>query len=434
MISPYYQSMLAYPVPWTTSTNGKISGQPIYIKIETKEDFEKCRGKLKGAIILTVPPRKAAPTFTPSAIRMSKEDLDNLKKVPIPVKPEDEEKSLTKPTWEEMEDFFRAEQVGVLIQPSSPTRRDYGTVKVDAYDLEGKNHKKRYQNPRIIIAAEHYARIFRIMDHKVPVTLEIEIINKIYDKDLQAYNVIAEIPGMDKRDELVMLGAHLDSWTAGTGAADNAAGCGVVMEAMRILKTIGVNPRRTIRAALWSAEEERELGSRGYVAKHFGDTEKQTLKLADWETLKKHWRKPLGDSKILITKPEYDKLSCYFNYDNGAGKILGVYLQENILVSPIFEKWIEPLHDLGVTTLTLRNTWETDHLPFDWIGLPGFQFIQDKLDYYTRVHHTNQDVFDHCIPEDLIQSAIVMACFVYHTAMREEMLPRKPIPLPREIK
>jgi hypothetical protein len=362
---------------------------------------------------------------------LSQKDLDELAKTTIPVKPKKKVKPPAKISWEEIEDFFRSEEVGLLIQPSDSGRRDYGTVKVDAYEGDGKNHLKPNQNPRIVMAAEHYGRIFRIMDHKIPVVLEAEVNNKFYDDDLQGYNVVAEIPGTDKKDELVMLGAHIDSWAGGTGAADNAAGCAVVMEVMRILKELGVKPRRTIRAALWDAEEQGYFGSIRYIVKHFGDTDKKALSLADFDILEEQWWNPLGDSKTLVVKPDYDRLSAYYNYDNGTGKILGVYLQENYAVRPVFEEWIKPLRDLGVTTLTMNSTHETDHNPFDWIGLPGFQFIQDEIDYSTRIHHTNQDVYDHCLPEDLIQSAIVMACFVYHTAMREEMLPRKPMPLPR---
>ena len=322
----------------------------------------------------------------------------------------------------------------MLVETSSG-RADYGTVHVDAYEANGKDHLIPNQSPRIIMAAEHYARICRIMDFKVPVTLEVEVRSAFYDKDRQGYNVVGEIPGTDKKDELVMLGGHFDSWAAGTGAVDNAAGSCVVMEAMRILKTLGVKPRRTIRAALWTGEEEGFYGSRGYVYRHFGDTDKKTLEqLPDWEAMEASWRNPLGDSKKLLAKPDYNKISGYFNYDNGSGRIRGIYIQENFQVKPIFEEWMKPLHDLGMTTIALRSTEGTDHLPFDYIGIPGFQFIQDPLDYFPYLHHTNQDVYDHCVEEDLVQSAIVMATFVYQTAMRDERLPRKPLPIPVEVK
>ena len=434
LFAPAYQPIVAYPVPWTMSTKGEITGQPILAVIGSKADMEKYRGKLKGAIVFTQPPRQTQPVFTPAARRHSEDDLKKLTETPIPVKPANDGVGKPEgPKWEELVEFFRAEDVGVLVETSSG-RSDYGTVHVDAYKSLGADHLIPNQSPRIVMAAEHYARICRIMDFKVPVTLEIEVRNTFYDKDLQGYNVVAEIPGTDKKDELVMLGGHFDSWAGGTGAVDDAAGCAVVMEAMRILKTLGVKPRRTIRAAFWVGEEEGFYGSRGYVARHFGDTDKKSLSELDLRTYEESWRSPLGDSKKLIAKPDYNKISGYFNYDNGSGRIRGIYIQENFQVKPIFEEWMKPLQDLGVTAIALRPTEGTDHLPFDYIGIPGFQFIQDPLDYFPNLHHTNQDIYDHCVPEDLVQSAVVMAVFVYQTAMRDEMLPRKTVPLPIEVK
>jgi carboxypeptidase Q len=435
LIEPACAPIVAYPVPWTLGTKGKIIGQPISVRIHSPADIEKYRGKLRGAIVFTQPPRQVHPNFKPLATRYSDEDLKELQNTPIPVKPKDGEgRSRGGMKWEELEKFFRSEEVGVLVEPSSASRCDFGTVRVDAYDALGKNHTTPNQNPRIIMAAEHYARICRIMDHNVPVKLEIEVRNTVYDQDRQGYNVVAEIPGGDKKDEVVMLGGHLDSWAAGTGAVDNASGCAVTMEAMRILKALGVKPRRTIRAALWTGEEEGFYGSRGYVFKHFGDTDIQSLEKVDFEGYEANWRNPLVNAKKLLVTPDYYKISGYFNYDNGSGRIKGIYIQENFQVRPVFEEWMKPLRDLGVSTIALQPTEGTDHLMFDAIGIPGFQFIQDPLDYVPQIHHTNQDVYDHCVPEDLIQSAIVMAYFVYQTAMREEMLPRKPLPIPVEIK
>ncbi len=435
LIEPAYQPILAYPVPWTSGTQGKIIGQPVSVRISSPADFEKYRGKLKGAIVFTQPPRQVHPRFRPIANRYSEADLKELQETPIPVKPKD--RAGLRPggmKWEELEAFYKSEEVGLLVESSSASRSDYGTVKVDAYDAIGKNHTTPDQNPRIIMAAEHYARICRIMDHNVPVKLEIEVRNTLYGQDRQGYNVVAEIPGGDKKDEVVMLGGHLDSWAAGTGAVDNAAGCAVTMEAMRILKTLGIRPRRTIRAALWTGEEEGFYGSRGYVFKHFGDTDIKSLEKVDFEAYESSWRNPLPNAKKLLVTPDYYKISGYFNYDNGSGRIKGIYIQENFQVRPIFEEWMKPLQDLGVSTIALQPTEGTDHLPFDFIGIPGFQFIQDPLDYVPQLHHTNQDIFDHCVPEDLIQSAIVMTYFVYQTAMREEMLPRKPLSMPVEMK
>ena len=434
LLAPAYQPVLAYPVPWTMSTKGKITGQPVMAVIGSRADMEKYRGKLKGAIVFTQPPRKTQPSFAPAARRYSDADLKRLTETPIPIRPKgDQAGTSNELKYEELVQFFRAEDVGVLVETSSG-RSDYGTVHVDAYRAMGLDHLIPNQSPRIVMAAEPYARICRIMDFKVPVTLEVEVRNGFYDQDLQGYNVVAEIPGTDKKDELVMLGGHFDSWAAGTGAVDDGAGCAVVMEALRILKAIGARPRRTIRGALWLGEEEGFYGSRGYVYKHFGDTDMKSLEKLDLAAFEENWRNPLGDSKRLIAKPDYDKISGYFNYDNGSGRIRGIYLQENFQVKPIFEEWMKPLRDLGVTTIALQPTEGTDHLPFDYIGIPGFQFIQDPLDYFPNLHHTNQDLFDHCVEEDLVQSAIVMAAFVYQTAMRDERLPRKPFPLPVEMK
>jgi hypothetical protein len=434
MTAPSYMPIVAYPRPWTGSTNGKITGSPVFAPISSKADMEKYKGKLKGAIVLVSDPRPVHPAFSAPAKRLDDKDLREIEDTPIPVKPAKPGETSAEGgmKWQELEEFFKAEQVGCLIEPSTG-RADFGTVHVDAYGGNGQDYVLRGQRPRIIVEAEQYNRICRILDLKVPVTLEIEVRTTIYDQDTQGYDVTAEIPGTDKKDELVMLGGHLDSWTGGTGAVDDAAGCAVAMEAVRILKVLGVKPRRTIRTAFWTGEEEGFYGSRGYVARHFGDTDKQSLAKMNFDELEKNWRNPLGGSTKLLAKPEYAKISGYFNYDNGSGRIRGVYLQENLQVRPIFEAWMKPLKDLGVMTLALQNTEGTDHQPFDFIGIPGFQFIQDPLEYFPYLHHTNQDVYDHAVPEDLIQSAVVMAYFVYQTAMRDEMLPRKTLPIPVEM-
>jgi carboxypeptidase Q len=417
MLEPTYASLLAYAKPWTLGTQGRVTGHPILAVIRTKADLEKWRGKLKGAIVLCDPPRQVHPSFEAPAHRYTDEDLKKLEETPIPLRPKEEpEKAKPEVKWEELVEFYKSEGVALLINSSPSNRSDFGTVHVDAYEGMGKNHTTPSQSPRIILPAEAYARICRILDLKVPVTLEAEVRNSFYDQDKSGYDVVAEIPGSDKKGELVMLGGHLDCWTAGTGAVDNGAGCAVTMEALRILKALGVKPKRTIRAALWTGEEEFFYGSRGYVFTHFGDTDKETLRHPDWDAYDRNWRSPLGDSKKIIAKPEYNKISGYFNYDNGSGRIRGIYIQENFQVRPIFEEWMKPLRDLGVTTIALQPTEGTDHLPFDYIGIPGFQ-----------------DVYDHCVPEDLVQSAVVMASFVYFTAMRDEMLPRKPLPIPVEM-
>jgi Zn-dependent M28 family amino/carboxypeptidase len=253
---------------------------------------------------------------------------------------------------------------------------------------------------------EHYGRVARMLEKGVPVTIQADIQNRFYDDDLNTFNVVAEIPGTDKATELVMLGGHFDSWHGGTGATDNAAGSAVMMEAVRILKATGLPLRRTVRIALWTGEEQGLLGSRAYVTEHFAD--RQTMRL----------------------KPEHARFSGYFNVDNGTGRIRGVYLQGNEAVAPIFRQWMEPFANLGMTTLSVRNTGGTDHLAFDAVGLPGFQFIQDPVEYGTRTHHSNMDVYERIQPFDMMQNAVIVATFVYQTANRDEKLPRKPLPKP----
>jgi Zn-dependent M28 family amino/carboxypeptidase len=250
----------------------------------------------------------------------------------------------------------------------------------------------------------------RLLERKVPVKVELEVRSEILDKSLDSYNVIAEIPGRKRKDEIVMLGAHLDAWHGATGATDNAAGVAVVMEALRILKALDLPMDRTVRLALWSGEEQGLLGSRAYVRRHFADPE--DMKLKDGHT----------------------KLSGYFNLDNGTGKIRGVYLQGNDMMRPVFESWFMPFKDMGASTVTIRNTGSTDHVPFDAVGLPAFQFIQDPVEYSARTHHSNMDTADRLQIGDLQQAAAIMASFVYNAATRGEMLPRKPLPKPRPLR
>jgi len=284
-----------------------------------------------------------------------------------------------------------------------------GTIEVEGTPAYAKNYKASL--PELVVAREDYLRILRLAGDPKKVQLEIDVQNKFYNDDLTGYNMIGEMAGNDPqlKDQVVMLGAHLDSWHSGTGATDNGAGTIVMMEVMRILKSLGVKPRRTIRIALWGGEEQGLYGSFGYVKKHF------------------------GDPKDLNLKPEQKKISAYFNLDNGSGKIRGIFLQNNEDVRPVFEAWLAPLADLGATGITSSNSGSTDHLSFDAVGIPGFQFIQDPLEYETRTHHTNMDTYDHLFINDLKQAATVVAVFVYNAAMRDEMLPRKPMPKPERF-
>jgi carboxypeptidase Q len=280
--------------------------------------------------------------------------------------------------------------------------------------------------PVVVMAIESYGRVSRLLAAHVPVSIEMDVETKFTGDNEHGYDTVAEIPGTDPtlKEQVVMVGGHLDSWIAGTGATDNGAGTIVAMEVMRILKALDVHPRRTIRIALWTGEEEGLFGSRGYVKEHFGFA--PPLTTPEQAALPEFMR---GTGPLEL-KPEQKLISGYFNVDNGSGKLRGIYLQENAAVAPIFAQWMAPLKDLGVTTITMRNTGGTDHLSFDAVGIPGFQFIQDPLDYDTKTHHSNQDVFEHLQPADLKQAAVVEAIFVYNTAMRDQMLPRKPLPHP----
>src|SRR5208282_2222865 len=272
-----------------------------------------------------------------------------------------------------------------------------------------------------------YGRVYRLLKANVPVSIEMNVDVKFLGDHEHGFDTIAEIPGTDPKlkDEVVMVGGHLDSWAAGTGATDNGAGTVVAMEVMRILNTLQVKPRRTIRIGLWTGEEQGLFGSTGYVRDHFGYV---PLSTAPEELLKPEFiRKVVGP---VVIKPEQAKISGYFNVDNGTGKIRGIYLQENAAVSPIFSQWMEPLKDLGVSTITMRNTGGTDHESFDAVGVPGFQFIQDPMDYETRTHHSNMDTYERLQAGDLAQAATVEAIFVYNPAMRDQMLPGKPLPHP----
>jgi hypothetical protein len=405
LLTPHYAPLLAISIEWGSSTTGTISGEPLYVKIASPADFAAYRGKLKGRIVLYQPPRKTMPHYTADATRHSREDLEKLASYPIP-DTDPASADYVRGYLDDLEDFFRAEDVGVLVQPSSSGRGDYGAV-VASGIRSARIASRARPLPEIILAAEHYNRLVRIIEeYREPATMEVTVRTEFYDKDRRGYNVVAEIPGTDKKDEVVMLGGHIDSWSPGTGAADNAAGVAVSMEAVRILRTLGVKPRRTIRVVLWSAEEKGWVGSKAYVANHFADVETMAL------------------------KPEHAKVSAYFNYDNGTGRIRGIYMQQNVQVAPIFEAWMQPFQNLGMTQLSPRSTMGSDHGALDLVGIPAFQWIQDPVDYSTRVHHTNLDVFDHLVAEDLIQSAVITASFVYHAAMRDEMLPRKPLPAP----
>ncbi len=402
-IAPRHFPLIAYPKAWTPGTNGPITADAIYARIEREEDFAFYRGRLRGMFVLTAPMRVVEAQFEAPAHRFTDQELADLAQPRPPQPPPDKGARDRLRKQQEFNDklvkFLTDEGAAAWLEPAP---HDGGTMTV----MTGgpRDPKAAPVLPRVAVDVEHYGRIFRTLEKNIPVTLRINIASKFYDDNQDSFNIVAEIPGTDKADEVVMLGAHFDSWASGTGATDNAAGSAVVMEAMRILKACNAKMRRTVRLALWTGEEEGLLGSRAYVMEHF------------------------ADRNTLALKPDDANLSAYFNVDNGTGKIRGVYLQDNEAVRPIFEKWMEPFRPEGMTTLSARSVGGTDHVSFDEAGLPGFQFIQDPIEYETRTHHTNMDVYERIQAADLKQMAAIVASFVYMTANADQLLPRKPLP------
>ena len=429
MTSPDVVTLLAYPKAWTPGTNGVIQGKCIRATIEDKKDFDKYKGKLAGMIVILGADADVKPITEAPYKRLSDDDLAKLGDYQIPPDhpPFRFADFLKRQQFiKDLNQFFADEKVLAVIDHSRGTSGG-GTVFVQS----GGSYKpgETAAIPQLTMASEHWTRIARLLQQKKDVSLELNVANTFYDDDPMQYDTLAEISGGDRKDEVVMLGAHLDSWHAGTGATDNGAGTIVMMEAVRILKALEVKPRRTIRIALWSGEEQGLLGSQNYVEHHFGS--RPPMDDPGMKGMPTLLRREAGE---VTVKPEQAKVSAYFNVDNGTGKIRGVHLQENEAVSPIFEAWMKPFKDLGMNTLSMRNTGGTDHLSFDAVGIPGFQFIQDPIEYETRTHHSNMDVYDRLQPEDLKQAAVIVAAFVYDAAMRDQMLPRKPIekPLPKE--
>ncbi len=431
MTSPDITPLIVYAKAWTPGTNGVVTGKCVRVNVEDKKDFEKYRRKLAGMIVIFGPDGDVKPITEAPFKRESDDDLAKIGEyepgIEHGVPPAEIRKR--RQLMKDANQFFAEEKVLAVIDHSRQNSGG-GTVFVQS----GGSYKigETTTVPQLTMALEQWARIARLLQQKKDVTLELNVVNNFYDDDPMQYDTIAEIPGTDKKDEVVMLGAHLDSWHAGTGATDNGAGTIVMMEAMRILKALDIKPRRTIRIGLWSGEEQGLLGSQYYVEQHFGSRPH----MDDDPDMKGQPTLLRRQAGPVTVKPEQAKVSAYFNVDNGTGKIRGVYLQENESVAPIFEAWMKPFKDLGMTTLTMRNTGGTDHQSFDAVGIPAFQFIQDPIEYETRTHHSNMDVYDRLLPEDLKQISVIVTSFVYETAMREQMLPRKPIekPLPREEK
>ncbi|MDQ1347432.1 MAG: hypothetical protein QG573_803 [Acidobacteriota bacterium] len=424
MVSPVPAVLAALPKAWTPGTTGVATGEAMMLEIEKIEDLEPHKGQLAGKILfLSKAPEHKDPT-EPVFERYDAVKLDDLASYDIPPDREGEswrEKARKRrELWLKVADLLVAEGVVATVEVSS---FEHGVVRVMGGGGQGLANQP-LGVPALVMAVEPYERILRLLDREQEVELTIDIAAAFHRESTTSWNTVAEIPGSDKNAEVVMAGAHLDSWHAGTGATDNAAGSAVVLEAMRILETLGVKPKRSIRVALWSGEEQGLLGSRAYVKEHFATRPEPTdeAELA----LPPRWRKTTWP---VQPKPEHARLAAYFNLDNGGGKVHGIYAQENLGAKLLFEQFIEPLKDLGVTTVTMENTGSTDHVSFDGVGLPGFQFIQDARDYSTRTHHSHIDTYEHLDPADMKQAAVVMASFLYQAAMLEGPFPRKPLPV-----
>jgi hypothetical protein len=422
MVEPRVMPIIGLPKAWTPGTPGPVTAEVVLAPITSEADFAKYHGQLRGKIVLTQSAREVRMLDGRIVLRMNDDDIKEAESMPVPEPrpPRGARGGLAARLSPDSVRRFYADEGALAIIDRGPDnfmmaggsdlswqtqRVDGGTIVVQAGGSRGADAGAGI--PAITIAVEHYNRMVRILEKKIPVKMALDVRTRFHDETaMNGFNIIAEIPGTDPtlKNEVVMLGAHFDSWHGATGATDNAAGSTAMIEAMRILKAIGAKPRRTIRVALWGGEEEGLLGSRAYVKAHF----------ADPETRK--------------TLPAYETLAAYFNLDNGTGKIRGIWMQENLAVRPIFTQWIAPLAELGVTILGPRSVTSTDHISFDVVGLPGFQFVQERLEYNSRTHHSNMDFVDRIQREDLEQQAVVAASFAYLAAMRDEKLPRKPWP------
>jgi carboxypeptidase Q len=438
MTSPDTAIFIAQATPWSPATNGTITASVVAVVAKEEKDLDQYKGKVAGKIVLLgkvpTPGKDDAPLSTryddkalADIFRYGYTDQELAPQHVLPLDQIEEPFNKQYAFKEKIAKFLADEKALAVIVSGNATS---GTLNDDTGSTLGwfvylRDHASPL--PVATMALENFGRVSRLLTAKVPVTIEMNVDTAFTGDHEHGFDTIAEIPGTDAKlkDQVVMVGGHLDSWIAGTGATDDGAGAIIAMEAMRILTALHVQPRRTIRVALWSGEEQGLFGSTGYVTGHFGSfphsTTPEQLKVPEFV------RKPAGP---LTLKPEHKLISAYYNIDNGGGKIRGIYAQDNIAIIPIFEQWIAPLKDLGVTTVSARLTGSTDHMPFDEVGIPAFQFIQEPLDYETRSAHTNMDVYERLVPGDLQQAAVVEAIFVYNTAMRDQMMPRKPIPHP----
>ena len=442
MVSPDPEPLWMQAAPWSPATKGPVSGEVVYVPLADVSELDALKGKLAGKIVLLGAARPTPDIIEPLFHRYTDAELKDMETVEQRATPAAGAPALT------IEQRLAArtklyqlrhaamklmldEGVAAIITPSRDSADGGGTGII--FDDNGANLALSAQKPEnavkipnAVMMIEHYNRLVRMVQNHVPVTVEVNIDTKFTGDHEHGFDTVAEIPGTDPKlkDEVVMVGGHLDSWISGTGATDNGAGSIVAMEAVRILKALDLKPRRTIRIALWTGEEQGLYGSMGYVAQHFGKfAPPATPDPAGLPSF-------MGHHGALTPTKEWEKLDAYYNLDNGTGKVRGVYTQGNFPIGPIFAQWIAPLHDLGVTTISYRDTGGTDHLSFDAVGLPGFQFIQDPLDYETRAHHSDMDTYDRLHKDDLEQAAIVEAIFLWNTSQRDEMMPRKPFPHP----
>ncbi len=443
--APYNIPLIAYPKAWSPSKSA-VNADVVYLDVKTDADFDKYKGQLKDKIVLISDIREIKADFDGMGRRFTDEELAKMEAATPPT-PGGQGQG-QRPQGQAPQNFQQQQQVaakrfqflleeGAAVVGDGRARCRGGTLFVQGATVvqppqvqgtpptriaaQSKDADGRIL-PQVTVALEHYNRMIRMIQQGVKLKMSINIQAEYNDKDPMAYNTVAEIPGSDPKlkEELVMLGGHMDSWHAGTGATDNAAGVSVAMEAVRIIQALGLKPRRTIRIALWSGEEQGLLGSRAYVKQHFGEMKGAGNQFGP--------RDPNAPKPELVKGADYEKFSSYFNLDNGTGKIRGVYLQGNEAVRPIFKAWLAPFNDMGAKTLTINNTGGTDHQAYDGIGLPGFQFIQDTIEYDTRTHHSNQDVYDRIQADDMKQASTIMAAFVYQAAMMDEKMPRKPMP------
>ena len=439
MVSPDMAVFIAQAVPWSPATQGAVTAQLVAVNAKDEKDLEQYKGKLAGKIVLLGKARDASKDNDgPLSTRYDEkaladifhfgytdQDLQPQHVYPLDVMEEVFNKQIL--FREKVGKFLAAEKAAAVLVSGGPTG---GTMNDDsnlAFGWFVYQRDHAMQVPLAVVTLENFGRMARLLDAHVPVSVELNIDTNFTGDHEHGFDTIAEIPGTDPslKDQFVMVGGHLDSWIAGTGATDDGAGSIIAMEVMRILTALHVHPRRTIRVALWSGEEQGLFGSAGYVKAHFGSypfsATPEQLNVPEFV------RKPGGP---LTLKPEQKLVSAYYNIDNGGGKLRGIYTQENEAIIPIFQQWIAPLRDIDVTTISARQTGGTDHLPFDAVGIPGFQFIQDPLDYETVSAHSNMDTYERLRPADLAQAAVVEAIFVYNTAMRDQMMPRKPLPHP----